>query len=110
MGRPVKFYTDEHVARAVVRALRARGVDVLSVPEAGNLEEPDEVHLVRARAEGRVIFTQDAGFLALAAAEPDHAGIAFVPQGTSIGDIVRGLMLIHQVMDAADMLGHVEYL
>jgi hypothetical protein len=110
MGRVIKFYTDEHVARAVVRALRARGVDVLSVPEAGTLEAPDDVHLARARAEGRVLFTQDAGFLALAAAGPDHAGIAFAPQGTSIGDIIRGLMLIHLVLDADEMLGQVEYL
>jgi hypothetical protein len=34
MGQPVKFYTDEHVARAVVNGLRQRGADVLTVPEA----------------------------------------------------------------------------
>jgi uncharacterized protein with PIN domain len=111
MGQPVRFYTDEHVARAVVRALRQRGVDVLTVPEAGMMEASDEEHFARAKAEDRVLFTQDAGFLRLAtAAGTEHSGIAYVKQGTPIGDIVRGLMLIYQVLDADDMHGHVEYL
>ncbi len=110
MGRPVKFYMDEHVARAVVRGLRQRGADVLTVPEAGLLGAADEEHLERARIEGRVIFTQDDDFLRLHAAGIQHAGIAYAPQGTSIGDIIRGLMMIHQVLDAEDMEGHVEYL
>lgn len=40
----------------------------------------------------------------------EHAGIAFAPQGTSIGEIIRGLMLIHQILEADDMIGHVEYI
>ncbi len=110
MGQPVKFYTDEHVGRAVVRGLRQRGADVLTVPEAGLLSATDEEHLERARAEGRVIFTQDEDFLCLHAAGVAHAGIAYAPQGTSIGDIIRGLMLIHQLLDAEEMMGHLEYL
>ena len=35
MGQRIRFYTDEHVAKAVVPGLRQRGVDVLTVPEAG---------------------------------------------------------------------------
>ena len=30
MGQPIKFYTDEHVAKAVVQGLRQRGADVLN--------------------------------------------------------------------------------
>ena len=37
MEQPVKFYTDEHVGRAVLLALDRRGVDVLTVPEASLL-------------------------------------------------------------------------
>lgn len=110
MGQPVKFYTDEHVGRAVVRGLRQRGADVLTVPEAGLLGASDEEHLERARAEGRVLFTQDEDFLRLHAAGVVHAGIAYAPQGTSIGDIIRGLMLIHQLLEAEEMIGHIEYL
>jgi predicted nuclease of predicted toxin-antitoxin system len=110
MGQPVKFYTDEHVARAVVRGLRHRGADVLTAKEAGLLSATDQEHLDRARVEGRILFTQDEDFLALHAAGTTHAGIAYAQQGNSIGRIIRGLMLIYQVLEADDMDGHVEYL
>ncbi len=110
MGTRISFYTDEHVARAVVRGLRHRGVDVRTVPEARLLGAMDEEHLERARAEGRVIFTQDEDFLRLHAAGVEHAGIAYAPHGLSVGEIVLGLMLIYQVLEPDDMTGHVEYL
>jgi uncharacterized protein with PIN domain len=110
MGRPVKFYADEQVSHAVVRGLRQRGVDVLTAADAGLLGAADEQHLVLARRQGRVIFTQDDDFLRLHAAGARHAGIIYAAQGTGVGDIVRGLMLIHDVLDAEDMVGHVEFL
>lgn len=110
MSQKVRFYTDEHVATAVVHGLRQRGVDVLTVSDARLLSATDEDHLARARAEGRVLFTQDPEFLRLHAAGVAHAGIVYAPQGTAIGDIIRGLMLIHQVLESEDMKDHVEYL
>jgi predicted nuclease of predicted toxin-antitoxin system len=53
---------DEHVSRAVIQGLRQRGVDVLSVPEAGTLGASDEEHLLFAVQAGRVLFTQGADF------------------------------------------------
>jgi len=94
VGQKIRFYTDEHVASAVVHGLRQRGVDVLSVPGAGLLGATDKEHLARARTEGRVLFTQDPDFLRLHAEGARHAGIVYAAQGTSIGDIIRGLMLI----------------
>lgn len=110
MGQPVRFYTDEHVGRAVVRGLRQRGADVLTVPEAGLLGASDEQHLERARTESRVLFTQDEDFLRLHAAGVAHAGIVYAPQGTSIRDAIRGLILIHQLLEADEMIGHVEFI
>ena len=110
MNRPVTFYTDEHVSRAVVRGLRERGVDVVTVPEAGMLGASDAAHLEWAHREGRVVFTQDHDFLRLHAEGVEHAGIAFIRQEASVGDVIRGLMLIQQLLDADDMLGHVEFL
>lgn len=56
----VRYYTDEHISRAVVRGLRQRGINVLSVAEANRLGATDEEHLAFALAEGRVVFTHDA--------------------------------------------------
>jgi hypothetical protein len=61
MAPKVRFYTDEHVAKAVVHGLRQRGVDVLTVADASMLGAADEEHLASARSENRVLFTQDPG-------------------------------------------------
>jgi hypothetical protein len=57
-----------------------------------------------------VVITQDADFLRLHAAGVRHAGIAYAPQGTSVGAMIRGLVLIYQVLEAQDVEGHVEFL
>jgi len=106
----IRFYTDEHIARAIVRGLRQSGVDVLTVPEAGMLGASDKDHLAKAREENRVVFTQDDDFLRLAAAGAEHTGIVYASQDTSITQIVYGLMLIHQVLEPEEMIGHIEYL
>lgn len=40
----------------------------------------------------------------------EHYGIVYAPQGKSIGEIVRGLMLIYEVLDKEDMKNHIEFL
>ncbi|MDM8550881.1 DUF5615 family PIN-like protein [Desulfobacterales bacterium HSG2] len=42
MSRKVRFYTDEHVSRAVINGLRNRGADVLTTKEAGMLGADDK--------------------------------------------------------------------
>jgi uncharacterized protein with PIN domain len=110
MGQTIKFYTDEHVSRAVVQGLRQRGVDVITVSEAGMLGASDQEHLARALKEGRVIFTHDDDFLRLHAAGVSHAGVVYAPHRMPIGEIIHGLMLIYQVLHAQEMAGHVEFL
>lgn len=110
MARKVSFYTDEHVSRAVIQGLRHRGIDVLTVPEAGLMGASDEEHLARAHREGRVIFTQDDDFLRIAAAGVHHSGIVYARQHTSVRDILHGLRLIYEVLDAEEMAGSIEFL
>jgi hypothetical protein len=105
----IKFYVDEHVSRAVIQGLRRRGVDVLTVQEANLLSAQDEEHLALAVAQRRVIFTQDADFLRLHSAGISHAGIVNAPQHTSTGDLIRGLMLIFELLEFDEMIGQVEY-
>ena len=110
MAQTIRFHLDEHVATAAVTGLRHRGVDVLTVTEAGLLGASDEDHLSRARTDGRVLFTQDDDFLRLHAAGIKHAGIVYAHHGTHVGVFFHGLMLIFQVFQPDDMADHVEYL
>ncbi|WP_420456726.1 DUF5615 family PIN-like protein [Rubrivirga sp.] len=110
MSGPVRFCLDEHVGRLVRRALRQRGIDVETVAEAGRLGGGDVAHIARAMETSRVLVTQDADFLRLHAEGHAHAGIADVAQQTPPRRILDGLVLIHAVLDADDMVGHVEFL
>ena len=110
MADPIKFYMDEHVPMAITVGLRLRDVDVLTTQEADMLAASDKDHLSLAVREGRGLFTQNVDFLCLHARGIPHAGIAYARQKTPVGNIVRGLMLIYQVLDPEDMLNHVEFL
>ena len=110
MAERIRFYMDEQVHGAVVEGLRRRGVDVLKAQEAGLTSADDLRHLEFAAKERRVILTQDTDFLRLHNAGVSHCGILYAPQQMPIGRIVRGLMLIHDVLTPEEMINHVEFL
>jgi len=110
MAERIRYYMDEHVPTAVTRGLRRRGVNVLTSPEADMLRATDQEHLRLATDQARVIFTQDDDFLRLDAQRREHAGIVYAPQQTPIGHMVRGLMLVYEVLTPDEMRNHVEYL
>ena len=71
----------------------------------------DEEQAAWALAEGRVIFTQDEDFLGIDALGVDHAGIAYCRQRTrSIGQIIRSLTDIWEILEPEEMAGRVEFL
>jgi hypothetical protein len=108
--KAVSFYTDEQVAKAVARGLRLRGIDAITAAEANMLGQADEDHLRRALDMRRVMVTMDEDYLVLHASGIDHAGIVYVPQGTSVGHLVRGLQFLFDVTNADEMHGRLEYL
>ena len=110
MRKKLRFYTDEHVHSSVVKGLRFRGIDVLTINEAKRLGAKNEDHIVFAKKEGRVIFTQSVVSLRVHAKELNNCGIVYTHQRTPIGDVIRGLMLLHQVFDYNDMQDHIEFL
>ncbi len=110
MADAIRFYADVHIPRSVTLALRRRGVDVLTAQDIGMKAATDPEHLAHATSEGRVLVTQDADFLALHASGMAHTGIAYARQGTSIGTMVNGILLIFDVMAQADMSNWVEFL
>ena len=101
---------DEHVPPAVTRGLQLRSLKVATTLETGMLGASDEALLAYALGQERVLFSQDEDFLILHHDGIPHAGIAYAPQQTPIGDIVRGLLLIHDVLTAEEMRGRVEFL
>lgn len=107
----MRFHLDEHVAHAIAFGLRRRGIDVTTTTDAGLLSAPDDDHLEFAKRDGRVIVTNDTDFLASAAVDPTHCGIAFYAQRKrSFGDVIRQLALMHDAMAEDEMLGRIEYL
>lgn len=106
----IRYYLDEHIAEAVAKGLRRRGVDVRTLTEARMLGASDEEHFTFAREEERTIVTQDDDFLRLAAQSSEHAGVVYLPQRRTVGETVRGLTLIAEVLGTEGMRGHVEFL
>ncbi len=111
MPHTIRFHLDEHCDMAIAEALRRRGIDVTTTPEAGLMGASDEEYLEFATREGRVTFTEDADFLRLSAVRRPHAGVAYChQQRRSIGKIVRGLVMIWEILDPEDMQNRVEFL
>lgn len=112
---PVPLYMDVHVPVAITEQLRRRGVDVLTAIEDGCATLPDDQLLQRSSALGRLIFTQDIRFKALAEQWQGQgrlfAGLAFGDQlGGTIGQYVKDLELIAKASEPSDWLNLVEHL
>ena len=90
------LYMDHQVPSGITRALRARGIDVLTAEDDGTQRLPDPQLLDRATALERVLFTRDEDFLTEAALR-QHTGRTFygvvyahqlrVPIGQCIKDL-----------------------
>jgi predicted nuclease of predicted toxin-antitoxin system len=62
----ISLYMDVHIPQAITTQLRRRNIDVLTAQEDNTIELSDEQLLERSTALGRVLFTQDIRFRALA--------------------------------------------
>lgn len=86
-------------------------MDVTTTAEAGLLGVSDEGHLAFAWLQSRVIVTHDADFLRLHAAGAEHAGIIYCPvQGHSLGDLIRSLVLMWELLEPGELRGQIEFL
>jgi len=112
---PVALYMEEQVEYAITRGLRRRGVDVLRVQDDGHTRTDDEVILDRAMILGRVVFTRDDDFLAIAQSRQTNGipfvGVVYAKQVVvSIGNCVKDLEIIAIAFEPSDMENRVEYL
>jgi len=91
--------------------MKERGIEVTTSAEGGLLRASDEAQLKFALSENRVLVTHDSDFLRLDAAGVPHAGIAYCHQELlSIGEIIRDLVLIWEILEPKDIHGRVEFL
>jgi predicted nuclease of predicted toxin-antitoxin system len=107
----IRFHLDECAASVIADGLRRRGIDVTTTPERQLREIDDASQLSFAAAEERVLVTQDADFLHIHRQGVSHSGIVFYVAGSlSMGQILKGLVLIHAVLTRQEMIGHLEFL
>jgi predicted nuclease of predicted toxin-antitoxin system len=109
--RRIRFHLDENVAAALAVALRLRNIDVTTTNDARLAGASDHAQLSFATTSARVIVTQDDDLLRLHAEGVNHAGIVFcLSKNRKIGELVRGLALIHNVLLPDEMHSRVEYI
>ena len=113
----IRLYIDEDsMDRALLRALRARGVDVSTALDEGMIEREDIEHLDYATTHGRVLYTCNvADFYHLhshsLAQGKSHAGMILAPQQRySVGEQMRRLLKLINNKSAAEMSNSVEFL
>ena len=102
--------------RALVRALRARGVDVTTALDDGMIERSDAEHLDYATAQGRVLYTFNVGdfyhlHTSYLAQGKSHAGTILARQQRySVGEQMRRLLKLVATKSAEEMQNSVEFL
>lgn len=111
----VAFYMDEHVESAITKALRKRGVDVLTAQEDGRDRSPDARLLDRATELGRVLVSRDRDFLIESArrqrARWKFAGVIYAARPrVPIGRCIEDLEIIAKATEPHEYTNRVEYL
>ncbi|RJP37077.1 MAG: hypothetical protein C4547_06300 [Phycisphaerales bacterium] len=111
MSDRIRFPLDENVDPDVAHGLRRYGIDVSTTVASGLRTASDEVQLAFARNEQRVLVTHDVDFLDPHISGTDHPGIAFCKKtDRTVGQIIRQLILVYEVLTPGELAGQVEYL
>ena len=113
----IRLYFDEDsMYLSLIRALRARGVDVVTASEADMIEQPDVDHLEYAARQGRVLCTFNVGDFYRLHTEYVHQGklhggiILMRQQHYSLGEQMRRLLKLMASKSADEMETWVEFL
>lgn len=102
------FLADEHIQRAIVTGLRARGVEIDTVVDIGLGGAPDKAVWDHCRRENLVLLTNDHHFLQRA--DEDHPGLVYLTtQFADIGEVVRAVVRWVDTMPQDAFAGRVFY-
>jgi predicted nuclease of predicted toxin-antitoxin system len=84
---------------------------VTTSAEAGLRTRSGEDQITYVRQQHRVIITHDADFVRFASSNHDHPGIAYCDRtGRTIGEMIRSLILMYEILTPDEVAGRVEYL
>lgn len=113
----IRLYIDEDAMDTdLVRALRARGADVITANDAAMIERPDEEHLAYATTQGRILYSFNKGdyyrlHTELLIRAMSHSGIVLADHRRySVGEQMRRLLKLIASKSAEDMENQVEFL
>ncbi|MCC7474531.1 MAG: DUF5615 family PIN-like protein [Pirellulales bacterium] len=112
------FYLDEDAMRnSLLRALRSRGLDVVSAFEVGLAGDLDELQLAFAAQHARVLYSFNVAHFCRIHAEwlldgKTHSGIVLARQVErhSVGVQLRGLLRLASQSNPAQMADRLEFL
>jgi uncharacterized protein DUF5615 len=113
----IRLYFDEDAMQsALLAALRARRVDVLTASDRGMLSRSDEEHLSHASSDGRVLYSFNIRDYSLLheqwiAGGRNRSGIILAfQQRYSVGEQMRRLLRLLNQKAAMEMRSQLEYL
>ena len=113
----IRLYVDEDAEEhAVVKGLRARGIDVLTTREANRVGATDAEQLVFAVEVRRSIYSFNVGDFARLHRDclekgASHFGILVIPdQRFSVGEKIRRVASFLSRVTAEEMVNHMEFL
>jgi hypothetical protein len=113
----IRLYIDEDsMSRALVRALRARGIDVTTALDENMIARADADHLDYATSQGRVLYSFNVGdFYNLhtiyLTQGKHHTGVVLASQQRySTGEQMRRLLKLIASKSAEEMADSVEFL
>lgn len=107
----LRFYLDENVEIDLAQQLRLRKIEAVTVRELDLLGKDDLFHLQNATQMGYVLCTYDSDYVQLAYQGIEHAGILFgIWNKHNIGDWVRVIEFIYEILAPADMQNQIEFL
>lgn len=111
MAERIRFHFDEHIDPDIARALRRHGVEITTTVDARLVSRSDQDQLDYARTSGRVLVTHDTDFLRMASRDSDHPGIVYSHRtALSVGEMIRRLILVFEVLGPDEIRGRVEFL
>lgn len=111
----IRIYTDESVDIAIAKGLKCLGVEASSCQDANKFGLSDSQQFNYAYENGFALFTHDDDFLKLNAEYisqgKEHCGVIYTHQKDySIGECIRRLKLIVDILSPEEMKNHVEFL